>query len=228
MKWKLRGAASALLIGLVGCGGNPSTPTTPSNPTPTPAPSSNRPPVIESLIISPEFGIADLEVFTFDVKASDPDGDQLRYAWRLFIGPSGEATGSGPRLTAQYTGGVSATYSTTVTVTDARGASVEGTVSVTVGSVNGTWKVTSGAFAGATFGLLQSESGAITGSYFLPGAGSVERLEGSQVGQINTAAAVMLPLRNGSRTMTFTGTMDRTGRTIRGAIDGVPCDLIVQ
>ena len=98
-----------------------------------------------------------------------------------------------------------------------------------VGSLNGRWLV-DGALAGGEFVLLQTGRGAVTGEYPLPGARAVERLD---AGRINTGAAVSLPLRIGSRSLTFTGTMDMTGRRVAGAVSGggfnsAPSVLLLQ
>jgi hypothetical protein len=221
-------AAASLLI-VVACGGS-STPTAPSNPPGAVLLPGNRPPIIASVTVTPEFGIADLEVFTFDVRASDPDpdGDQLTYAWRFEVGPSGQASGSGPRATARYLGGVSTSWPVSVVVSDRHGATTTGAVSVMVGSINGRWTVTNGAFSGARFFLVQSESGAVTGEYVLSRTGSLGRIEASRPGQITPAAVVTLPLRVGSRVMTFTGTMDTTGRRVAGTINGASCVLTAE
>jgi hypothetical protein len=214
----------APLAAVVSCGGATGSPTAPTNSGTVVLPG-NRPPVIESLIATPEFGIADIEVFTFDAKASDPDGDRLTYAWRLELGPGGSATGSGPRASARYTGGVSTTWPVTVIVSDSVGNTAQATVNVAVGSVNGRWRITSGEFTDGELELRQDGAGVVRGQYVLPGAGSVEEFSD---GQITLAAAVTLPLRLGSRSMTFSGTMEKTGRQISGIINGNPCVLLVQ
>ena len=56
------------------CGGG-SCPTAP----PVVVPGPNRPPVISSVTVSPSFGVGDLEVFTYEVRATDSDGDALTY-----------------------------------------------------------------------------------------------------------------------------------------------------
>ena len=162
----------------------------------------------------------------YEVRATDPDGDALTYLWDFGLG--GTATA---RVWGQpHTGGQSAARTSTIRVTDDKGESVSGTVTVMVGSLNGRWLVTDGPLVGGEFVLLQTGRATVTGEYFLPGAGAVERLDG---GRINTAAAVSLPLRIGSRSLTFTGTMDTTGRRVAGTVSGAgfntaPCVLVLQ
>lgn len=108
---------------------------------------------------------------------------------------------------------------------DPSGLTATASVSTMVGSVNGRWRVTSGEFTAGELELGQAAGGVVSGEYFLPGAGSVERFSD---GQITSAALVTLPLRLGSRSMAFSGTMDATGRRIAGIVNGNPCVLVLQ
>jgi hypothetical protein len=101
---------------------------------------------------------------------------------------------------------VSTTWPVTVIVSDSVGNTAQATVNVAIGSVNGRWRVTSGEFTGGELELRQDGAGVVRGQYVLPGAGSIEEFSD---GQITLAALVTLPLRLGSRSMTFTGTMMR-------------------
>lgn len=221
MRGSLHGIMSASLVCLAGCGGGSSSPTSPTNPGTVLLPG-NRPPVISGATALPTFGIADLDAFRFEVNATDPDGDRLTYQWDMGLG----VTIDGRTATAMYEGGQSTEWVVRVRVTDTTGATASASVSTVVGSVNGLWRIVSGDFAGGELALLQDRNGTVTGNYFLPGAGSLENLSG---GQITSAAAVTLPLRLGSRVMTFTGTMDTTGRRIAGVFTGGgPSILVLQ
>src|SRR5438045_8979982 len=73
----------------VACGSSSSPPATP---TPvTPAPAQNKSPVVGTVTVTPTFGIADLQRFSFVATASDPDGDALSYSWDV---AGNSATGS--------------------------------------------------------------------------------------------------------------------------------------
>lgn len=207
-----------VLASFVACGGGsgPSTPTMPGGVTPP----SNRPPVISSVTAVPSVGVADVDRFRFEVTATDPDGDPLTYLWDLGHG----ATWPDRTTSVLYEGGQSTEWTVRVVVTDPRGATAAGSVSVMVLSVNGMWRIAAGVFVGGELGLLQDAAGVVTGRYLLPGAGSYEDLRD---GRITSAAGVTLPLRLGSRAMTFTGTMDATGRRIVGTLDGRECVLVV-
>jgi len=216
----LHAVAFTCLMGLA-CGGSPGSPTAPLNPGTVILPG-NRPPVIAGATASPTFGIADIQSFRFEVNATDPDGDRLSYHWDLGLGVMVDA---GQFANATYEGGQSTEWTVTVRVSDPSGLSATTSIKAMVGSVNGLWQITSGEFTGGQFALLQDSAGKVTGNYVLPGAGSQETITN---GQITPAAQVTLPLRLGSRTMTFTGTMDTTGRRINGTIDGAGCVLTSQ
>jgi endoglucanase len=90
----------------------------------------NEPPQI-SLSASPQTGDAPLTV-SFDASATDPDGDQLSFNWDFGDGVS--ATTS----TAQHTYNSEGTYQVELTVVDACGNSVQGSVAITVNPGSGT------------------------------------------------------------------------------------------
>src|SRR5437588_1353928 len=93
----LAGGLALVCISAAGCGGGalPSSPspTTPTAPT-TPTPPANRAPVINSLNFAPTFGVMGVTEFEFNASASDPDGDDVAYAWDVagnaFSGTSGK------------------------------------------------------------------------------------------------------------------------------------------
>src|SRR3982751_3413011 len=73
----------AALVGIVGGGGgsgssSSSTPGTPTTPTQT-----NRAPVINSLNITPSFGVSELTSLNYSASPTDPDGDTVTYTWDL-------------------------------------------------------------------------------------------------------------------------------------------------
>jgi hypothetical protein len=206
--------ASALSLFIAACGGGstpaaPTTPTTPSSPT-TPA---NRAPAINSLNFSPAFGIAGLTQFSFNASASDPDGDAVGYTWDVagnaFTGTSGTITfSSGGNGTAR------------VTVSDSKGATASDSRTFVVGTMSGSWLVTTGPLVGASFTLTQSSTGLVTGSFSLPGIGS-GNTDPAQPGRITSAAALTMRVKIGPFTdFNMSGTLDSTGRVVSGTLQG--------
>ena len=72
--------------------------------------------------MSPSFGIGDLEVFTYEVQATDPEGDALTYLWDFGLG----ATATTRVWGQPHFGGQSGARTVTIRVTDSRGESVSG------------------------------------------------------------------------------------------------------
>jgi hypothetical protein len=210
--------------GLSACGGGgstPTAPTTPTTPTPNNQPAENRAPVISSFAVTPAFGIADLQDFSFKVAASDPDGDALSYRWEFGYAADASVTNNSAVMQGRYSGGTGGPVTITVTAIDAKGATATATASIVLGTMNGGWTLTDGGnLKGGLFQLQQSASGAVVGEYGLPGAGGTDFITDAQPGHITTGAAVTLPVRIGSRVVTLTGTMDTTGRRIAGTMDG--------
>ena len=91
------------------------------------APSANADPVISAATATPSSGVAPLPV-TFAATATDADGDALTYTWDLDGNGSFETTGQNPSFTYTTAG----LFSPVVKVTDARGASVTKTLTVSV------------------------------------------------------------------------------------------------
>lgn len=88
------------------------------------------------LTFSPAFGIVGQTLFSFSASAADPDGDAISYAWDVagnaFTGSSGTITfSSGGNGTAR------------LTVTDSKGATASDTRTFAVGTMIGSWLVTS-------------------------------------------------------------------------------------
>jgi PKD domain len=203
---------SMILAGACGGGSSPSAPTTPTTPS-TPTTPANRAPVINSLNFAPAFGIAGLTQYSFNASASDPDGDAVSYSWDVagnpFTGTNGTITfSSGGNGTAR------------LTVTDSKGATASDTRTFVVGTMGGSWLVTSGPLVGASFNLTQSTTGLVTGSFTLPGIGS-GNTDPAQPGRITSAAALTMRVKIGQFTdFNMNGTMDASGRVVSGNLQG--------
>ena len=198
----------ALLVFLTACGGS----SQPTQPTPTPTPT-NRAPVINSMSMSPSFGIAGFTQFAYSASASDLDNDALTYTWDV----AGNArTGSSGTITFSNGGAAEAR----VTVTDGRGGSVTDTRAFVVGTMTGNWTVTSGPLAGATFNLTQNANGVVTGTFVLPGIGT-GNTDPAQPGSINANGNLTMRVKVGAFTdFNMSGSMSQTGRTVNGTLHG--------
>jgi hypothetical protein len=210
----LRSIALAALLLIAGCGDEgTSSPSSPTSPTLSTPPSGlNRPPSITSMDVTPVFGIAGLTEFSFDASATDPEGDPLSYVWS-----AGDRAFSGARGSVTFPGGGSIVFR--VSVADPMGKTASLTRSVVVGTMSGEWRVTSGPLAGATFDLAQSPRGEVTGGYTLPGLG-VGHTDAAEPGTITAEAEFTLHVRAASSNFVLSGTMDRSGRTVTGIVDG--------
>ena len=214
-----RACISLLLMVSVACGGyGGSTPTTPTPPTPTPpTPAPNRAPTV-SATASPAFGIHGLTTFTITATGSDPDSDALTYSWSVGDGSSSTSAS----FTRVFTQGGS--FTPTVTVDDGRGGTASAsTAAITVGSMTGSWRGTSGPSALGTysFTLSQENTGRITGTYFdsVFGAGQLDAA--STTNRIDAQGAIEMRVKQGPFSdWTFRGQMDQTGRRITGGIFG--------
>lgn len=203
------------LLAMVACGDKDS-PTGPSG-QPPPTPQTNRSPAINSVQVSPTFGIADLTVFNLSSTASDPDGDALSYSWSL-----GGQTFAGANQQVIYYGGAGGPARATVTVTDGKGGSTSGNVDFVVGSMRGNWLVTGGPteIVGMALTLSQSSAGIVTGTFNMPlfGNGNTDPAE---PGVINAQGQLRMRVKIGSFTdFTMSGTMDTTGVRITGDVRG--------
>ena len=96
----------------------------------TQAPVNGAPTVVASA--DPAGGTAPLTV-AFSATGQDPEGDALTYAWSF--GDGGTAEGA----TATHTFAAAGTYSVTVTVKDAKGATGSAALTVVAGAGPGAW-----------------------------------------------------------------------------------------
>jgi hypothetical protein len=162
---------------------------------------------------SPTFGIVGLTLYSFNASASDPDGDAVTYAWDV----AGN-TSSGTNGTITFSTGGSGTAR--VTVTDGKGGTATDTRTFVVGTMSGAWTVTSGPLVGATFNLTQTTTGVVSGSFSLPGIGT-GNTDPAQPGRMTAAAQLTMRVKVGSFTdFNMSGTMDATGRTVSGTLQG--------
>lgn len=186
----------------------------PNDPRVEPPINQNVAPVIGSISVTPTFGIADLQTFTFVATASDPNGDALTYNWNLAGNPRG---GSSVQVIFVSPGGAGRG---TVTVSDPAGLTATAFVDFIVGSAAGNWTVTSGPLVGATFALAQSPTGIVTGTFLLPGIGA-GNTDPAQPGQIVANGTLTMRVKVGAFTdFTMTGTMATTGLAITGTLQG--------
>jgi hypothetical protein len=88
--------------------------------------SANRAPVISSPATATPNPLFVGQYTTFTVAASDPDGNALTYAWNFGDGTSG----TGPSIQHAYT--TAGSFAARVTISDGKGGSVSGQVTVTV------------------------------------------------------------------------------------------------
>jgi hypothetical protein len=204
-----------LLSGLVACGSSSSSNTQPT-PTPPTPPQANRAPVISSVTVTPTFGVADLVTFNFAAIASDADGNALTYSWNL---AGNTRTGANVSIIFVSPGG---NGQATVTVTDGQGGSANSSVNFVVGSMSGTWIMTTGPspLPNSSYVLSQGSTGLITGTFSLPGIGN-GNTDPAQPGQIRADGTMTMRIKIGAFTdFTITGTMDSTGRRISGSVSG--------
>jgi hypothetical protein len=201
----------AILIAAAACGGSDSTPNTPTSPTPPPPPQ-NRAPVINSISVSPSFGIAQLTTFSYSASASDPDGDSITYSWDLAGNPA-----SSPSGTITFTTGGQGTFR--VTVTDSRGATASDSRPIAVGGMAGRWTGSIPGYTNFVFDLSQTATivtGTFTELFFGTG-----RIDPAQPGRIDADGRVEMRFKLAVFSdFTFRGQMDSTGRRITGGVFG--------
>lgn len=210
-----------LLMGIAACGKNPSGPSTSNpppvtNPGPAPAPTANRSPVINSLTVTPGFGVSQLTSMSMSASGTDPDGDPVTFDWDF-----GDGTrGTGAAFSKVYAGSGVATIR--VTASDGRGGTVTDSRTATIGSMGGTWAgnltINAGQAAATTLVLTQT-GGTVTGTMVLSGFSG--RTDPAQPGRIDAGGAVEMRMKvDPFSDFTLRGTMDATGRRITGAAFG--------
>jgi hypothetical protein len=182
----------AMLTG--GCGGSsPGPPTTPTPPVtnPPPPPQANRSPVINSMTVTPTFGVSQLTSISMTVAGSDPDGDPVTFEWDFGDGTRGSGTG----FSKIYGGSGVATIR--VTASDGRGATATDSRTTTIGSMEGNWAgtltINAGQAAATTLALTQTGA-TVTGAMVLSGFSG--RTDPAQPGRIDASGGVELRIRS--------------------------------
>lgn len=161
----------SLLVGACGKDGTPAPAPSPTPPAPTPAPApappTNRTPVVTSATLTPGFGLAFFTTFQLSGRATDADGDALTYSWSILNSSNNVVTtlpGADVTFNSQS---LLRSAVARLTVSDGRGGTTTAdTARFNVGSMTGTWVMTSTRFPGVAmlyYVLQQAQSGAVTG-----------------------------------------------------------------
>jgi PKD repeat protein len=207
-----------LTLAACGDGSSPTTPSTPGTaPNPTPSlTAANRAPVINSMTVTPTFGVSQLTSIAMTASGTDPDGDAVTFEWDF-----GDGTrGTGAAFSKVYGG--SGVASIRLTASDGRGGTATDTRTVTVGTMVGAWRgivtINAGQTAVATMNLTQA-GGTVVGTMVL--AGFDGRTDPAQPGRIDASGQVELRMKvDPFSDFTMRGTMDATGTRITGAVFG--------
>ena len=131
--------STILVCGGLGCTDS-SSPSSPSTTVAAPSTSSapaNGAPVINSVNVTPTWGITTLQEHTFTSSASDPDDDTLTYRWEDSTGVLLSEAASFNHTFDNLMG--TETKEITLTVQDADGLSISSSVTLTSISLTGTW-----------------------------------------------------------------------------------------
>jgi hypothetical protein len=202
-------AIALVALGAAACGGTgggATTPTTPTTPT-----QANRAPVINNVTVNPTSGLQGHTLFNFSVSASDADNDGLNYTWDI----AGSAR-SGQNAAITFTNG--GTGTATVTVTDGKGGSVQGSQTFVVNTMTGNWTGT-GYWGSFTMNITQNGT-LITGTYTDKDGVSTVGPTG-EPGTIDASGNFSLRVKLAPFTdFTFKGTLDGTGRKATGGFFG--------
>lgn len=137
----------------------------------------NQPPTLTSISASPSTVLAGASTpVAFSAQASDPDNDSLVYSWEF--GDGGTADTANPTHT--YTATSAQAFTVKLTVTDGKDPSAPQQTTVTVRTLDGTWRST-GAVGGAwQMTLPLSQSGAaVTGSIQIVGTNAATQFVGT-------------------------------------------------
>ncbi len=164
------------------------------------------------MTVDPPFGIQDKTRFSFSAGVTDPDGDPLTYSWSI---DGRSFTGSTVAITFVTGGALSAS----LTVSDGRGGSTNGSQAFVVGTLAGEWAGTAEGLGNFTMTLTHT-NGEITGIYTdLDGPSDVGPPDAR--GTIDASGNVELPTGQSQvRMFSLRGTMDATGRRISGGFFG--------
>lgn len=196
-----------------------------------PSPSSNRPPTVGSITVTPAFGISQLTTFSLSATGSDPDGDPLTYLWTY---PGGAAGGAA--VNTKITAGGAATIS--LAVTDSRGGSAGASRTVTIGSMTGRWRGEN--LCGAFDFTFTQNGGTVTGAgralqpWCNVPNGTEFRTDPAEPGKINSTGKIEIRYKAGIFIDAYMrGQMDSTGRRITGGMfksgfNGQPFTLTKQ
>lgn len=211
-------AVLSVALGTAACGGQtPAGPSAVSNSSPTVTASTSR-----------TFGIAQITTFTFNASSTDTDGDPVTVTWNFGDGTSG----SGASVTKRYSNG--GTMRVVATANDNRGGSgVSAPLSVTVGSMSGTWRgsidLDDACLRGVTKAMsavLTQQSGSIRGTISLPEGlcsfqpGSAQT-DPAEPGTISGDGSVRIRIKIPPYIDTYLeGRMDSSGRRITGGLQG--------
>ncbi len=188
------------------CGGGTSTP--PTSPSPAPQVPQNRPPVISSVSVSPEFAVGGLGTITYTVTASDPDNDTLTYRWTFGDLVRTDASGTFPATTP--------VLGAQVTVTDTKGQSATEMRPLVVSNLTGTWRGQN-RYLGNYSLVLTQDGIVVSGTYQDPdGSGQVR----PEDGRIDQDGNIQMRVKQPPfADYFFRGQVDRsTGTMITGGI----------
>ena len=196
----------------------------------------NRPPSITGLSGGPAFGIADLTTFAFSVFASDPDGDQLTYAWSVVDSGRGQVrNGSGPNFQGTFSQGLLGSVVRFV-VSDGRGGTASrDSQSFVVGSMSWDWMVTSPRFPDVAMFYLrlrQDAGGVVVGDILTITETVIGKTDPGAPGRIDAQGQVTIRLKfNNGADVTIAGQMQTNGDQVigrfvnaRATFNGVPLD----
>lgn len=201
---KMMYAAIVVAVGLSACSKD-----SPSGPSP--SPSTNHAPTIQSATVSPLVGMKHLTIFTFAGAATDADGDTITYQWRA----NGVDVHTGANTEATFNNAASVVA--TLTATDAKGATANLAASFTIRAMDGTWRSVQTPFTGWTFTLVMTQiGGVVTGTYSdtLGASGNADATSSVD----GNGAFTLRWTRSGSADFEMRGTLDASGKRATAAL----------
>lgn len=200
---------------IASCGGDHTTPTSPTAPTPTPAQptAQNRAPTISIAVSPATWGVDSLTTFTFTASTSDSDGDPVSVTWDLNTG----GHGTGPSYQATFTG--SGIAHVTATATDGKGGSSTAAADITVGSMSGTWIGSIPGYTNLVFTLNQA--GPLVTGTFVEQFFGTGKTDPAAPGRIQADGTLEIRFKlAGFDDFIFRGRLDSTGRRVTGGVYG--------